>query len=83
MTEVKALNTELERRGVKKALIVTSNFHTRRARAVFNYFGLKGTQYILIASRDEDFDPANWWQSREAKKTLLLEYAKLVNWWLE
>ncbi len=81
--EVQALNPELERRGVKKALIVTSNFHTRRARAVFNQFGLKSIQYTVIAARDEDFDPADWWQSREAKKTVLLEYAKLINWWLE
>jgi uncharacterized SAM-binding protein YcdF (DUF218 family) len=81
--EVKALNPELERRGIKKALVVTSNFHTRRARAVFNRFGLKSIQYIMIAARDEDFDPADWWQSREAKKTVLLEYTKLVNWWLE
>lgn len=83
VVEVQALNPELERRGVKKALIVTSNFHTRRARAVFNQFGLKSIQYTVIAARDEDFDPADWWRSREAKKTVLLEYAKLLNWWLE
>lgn len=83
VAEVQALNVELERRGVKKALIVTSNFHTRRARAVFNHFGPRSIQYIVIASPDEDFDPADWWQSRDAKKTVLTEYAKLVNWWLE
>lgn len=83
VAEVKALNVELERRGVKKALIVTSNFHTRRARAVFNRYGLPSIQYIMIAAPDEDFDPADWWLSRDAKKTLLLEYAKLLNWWLE
>ena len=83
VTEVQALNPELERRGVKKALIVTSNYHTRRARRVFDRFGVKGIQYIMIAAPDEDFDPTDWWQSREAKKTVLLEYAKLVNWWLE
>jgi uncharacterized SAM-binding protein YcdF (DUF218 family) len=83
VTEVEALNAELARRGVKKALVVTSNFHTRRARAVFNRFGLKSIQYIVIAARDEDFDPTDWWLSRDAKKTVLLEYAKLANWWLE
>jgi len=81
--EVQALNVELERRGVRKALVVTSNFHTRRARRVFNRFGLQSIQYTMIAARDEDFDPADWWQSRDAKKTVLMEYAKLINWWLE
>lgn len=81
--EAQAVHVELERRGVKRALIVTSNFHTRRARAVFNQVRFKSIQYILIAAPDEDFDPADWWQSREAKKIVLLEYAKLVNWWLE
>ena len=83
VTEALQLNDELARRGSKKALIVTSNFHTRRARDVFNHYGRKGIQYIVIASPDEDFDPKDWWQSRDAKKVLLLEYMKLANWWLE
>jgi uncharacterized SAM-binding protein YcdF (DUF218 family) len=81
--EVKRLNGELERRGVKKALVVTSNYHTRRVRAVLNRFGLKSIQYRVISAPDEFFDPQNWWESRDAKKTVLLEYSKLMNWWLE
>ena len=83
VVEVLTLNRELERRKVKKALVVTSNFHTRRARAVFERYGLKGVQFTMVAARDEDFDPQNWWRSRDAKKVVLLEYAKLVNWWVE
>jgi uncharacterized SAM-binding protein YcdF (DUF218 family) len=83
VAEVCNLNEELGRRGVKRALIVTSNFHTRRARQVFHRYGRKDIQYIVVASPDEDFDPADWWRSRDAKKVLLLEYAKLLNWWLE
>jgi len=81
--EVQFLNQELGRRGVKRALVVTSNFHTRRARAVLERFGLKDVEYTVVAARDEDFDPKDWWRSRNAKKVLFLEYAKLVNWWLE
>jgi uncharacterized SAM-binding protein YcdF (DUF218 family) len=83
VAEVQNLNPELERRGVKKAIVVTSSFHTRRARAVLNRFGLPGVQFLVIAAPDEDFDPKDWWHSRDAKKVVLLEYAKLVNWWIE
>jgi uncharacterized SAM-binding protein YcdF (DUF218 family) len=83
VAEVQNLNPELGRRGLKKVVVVTSNFHTRRARAVLNRYGLPGVQFIVVASPDEDFDPKDWWHSREAKKVVLLEYAKLVNWWIE
>jgi uncharacterized SAM-binding protein YcdF (DUF218 family) len=83
VAEVRNLNPELERRGVKKAIVVTSNFHTRRARAVLNRYGLRGIQFTVVEAPDEDFNPKDWWHSREAKKVVLLEYAKLVNWWLE
>ena len=83
VVEAESLNRELEKRGVAKALIVTSNFHTRRTRAVFRRLGNPSIQYTVVAAPDEDFSPEDWWHSRDAKKVLLLEYAKLVNWWLE
>ena len=80
--EVQAVDAELQKRNVHKALIVTSNFHTRRARAIFRRFGSRNIRYIIVAAPDEDFSPDDWWRSRDAQKVVFFEYAKLVDWWL-
>ena len=38
---------ELRRRGIKKAIVLTSNFHARRARHVFHQQGGHETVYLL------------------------------------
>jgi len=81
-TEAEEVHAELQRRQVTKALIVTSNYHTRRVRSVYDQFRTGPIQYLVVAARDEDFSPHDWWQSRQGRKVVALEYAKLLNWWL-
>ena len=82
VAEARVIAPELERRGVKTALIVTSNYHTRRARAVFKRFGSPNIRYVIVAAPDEDFRPEDWWLSRDAQKVVFMEYVKLGAWWL-
>ena len=82
VAEARLIDEELQKRKVSKALIVTSNFHTRRARSVFDRIGSRHIQYRVVASPDEDFSPEDWWLDREGKKVLFLEYVKLAYWWL-
>ena len=82
LAEARAVDAELRKRNVHKALIVTSNFHTRRSRAIFRREGSKDIQYLVVSAPDEDFAPEDWWRSRDAQKVLFMEYVKLVNWWL-
>jgi uncharacterized SAM-binding protein YcdF (DUF218 family) len=81
MDEAKNVDRELRRRGAAKVLVVTSNYHTRRAGAVFRKYGSPGITYRFVAAPDEYFNPDNWWRSREAQKVLLIEYLKLFAWW--
>ena len=79
--EAKKLLPELRRRGVKKLLLVTSNFHTRRATRIFRKYAHALTPEIVIhpvAARDALYDPDHWWQSRPAQKTFLLEWTKTL-----
>ena len=82
MAEARAVDEELRRRNVHTALVVTSNYHTRRARAVFRRYGSRDIRYLIIAAPDEDFSPENWWTTRDAQKVVFFEYAKLIDWWL-
>ncbi len=82
IAESQAVDAVLRKRNVRTALVVTSNFHTRRAAAVFRNLG-SPVRYIVVAAPDEDFRPEDWWHSREAQKVVVQEYAKLLYWWWE
>lgn len=64
--------------GAKTALLVTSNFHTRRALSVAQHV-MPQYQWSAGAAPDERFQ-TNWWHGRESAKVMLSEWQKLV-WW--
>lgn len=62
----------------KTAIIVTSNFHTRRALSMAQHV-LPEYRWSVAAAPDERFGTA-WWQHREWAKTTITEWQKLC-WW--
>jgi uncharacterized SAM-binding protein YcdF (DUF218 family) len=65
---------------VHTALLVTSDFHTRRAGDVFRNV-TPDISYIVVGATDEYFSAGGWWRDREARKITLLEWTKTVaNW---
>jgi uncharacterized SAM-binding protein YcdF (DUF218 family) len=72
---------ELRRRGVKNYLLVTSNYHTRRAGRLFRA-AAPDLPVAVVAAPDEDFNPDRWWHSREGRKTFVFEWLKTVAGWL-
>jgi DUF218 domain len=65
--------------GSKSVLIVTSDFHTRRALSIFRR-EVAGHDYSVAAAHDEAQFGVNWWTHRQWAKTLLDEWLRLV-WW--
>ncbi|HZQ70386.1 MAG TPA: YdcF family protein [Terriglobales bacterium] len=62
-----------------KILLVTSDYHTRRALSTFSR-ELPNYQFSVAAACDpREFGP-QWWQHRQWAKTNLLEFSKLL-WW--
>lgn len=51
-------------RGWKRIIVVTSNFHARRARYICERTFPQGTVLRVVGARDSDFDPDNWWRTR-------------------
>jgi uncharacterized SAM-binding protein YcdF (DUF218 family) len=74
--EAQAVIPELRRRGVKKYLLVTSEFHTRRAGGIFRRIG-PDLETRVIASPDT-LHWNNWWIDREGRKMFLLEWTKTL-----
>jgi len=69
---------------LKSLIVVTSNFHTRRSRMIFRLvFRRSGIAVSFQAAAPEwQFNPDGWWTRRLDSKQLLLEYEKLIYYWL-
>jgi uncharacterized SAM-binding protein YcdF (DUF218 family) len=67
----------------KSAIVVTSNYHTRRSRYAFKKVFKDSNVRILISPcPGGSFAPGEWWKSRELIKTVFLEYTKLIYYFL-
>lgn len=81
-----ALSTEAEARlvqrcleGARKVLIVTSDYHTRRALEVFRHVD-PSRRYFVLGAHEPAYFGVDWWRHREWAKTTLQEWGKLL-WW--
>jgi uncharacterized SAM-binding protein YcdF (DUF218 family) len=62
-----------------RILIVTSDFHTRRAVSIFRHEVL-GKSFSVAASHDEAQFGPRWWKHRQWAKTCFDEWMRLL-WW--
>lgn len=69
----------LAREAGNRILIVTSDFHTRRALAIFRRV-LPAKSLSVAAAFDDTQFGTRWWRRRQWAKTFLDEWMKLV-WW--
>jgi uncharacterized SAM-binding protein YcdF (DUF218 family) len=60
-------------------LIVTSDFHTRRALSIFRH-EIRGKSFSVAAAHDETQFGIRWWTRRQWAKTCLDEWLRLL-WW--
>jgi uncharacterized SAM-binding protein YcdF (DUF218 family) len=59
-------------------IVVTSNYHTRRARYIFSHVFPEDVKIRISGARDGDFDPDGWWEKRISIKELAREMAGMV-----
>jgi uncharacterized SAM-binding protein YcdF (DUF218 family) len=78
--EEQAVIRELRARHVKRVILVTSNFHTRRASLIFRQLA-PDIALGVVASPDQYFSGNGWWKTREGEKTMLFEWTKTVSDW--
>jgi len=69
----------LQRQGAKSVLIVTSDFHTRRALEVFRR-EFPEREYSVAAARNDEGFGSRWWTHRQWAKTFVDEWLRLI-WW--
>jgi DUF218 domain-containing protein len=69
----------LRREGAESVLIVTSDFHTRRALQVFRR-EIPGHEYSVAAAHNDEGFGSRWWTHRQWAKTFVDEWIRLI-WW--
>ncbi len=77
--EAAAVFLELRRRGVRSILLVTSDYHTARARRVYAALAhaLPAAPAIrVVAAPDEFFRADSWWRTRQGQKIVFTEWLK-------
>jgi uncharacterized SAM-binding protein YcdF (DUF218 family) len=76
--EAQALAQQALERKWRSVIVVTSNYHTRRARYIFLHVFPAQTQVRVSGAQDGDFDPQHWWQSRKSLKEFTRELAGMA-----
>jgi uncharacterized SAM-binding protein YcdF (DUF218 family) len=69
----------LEQHGLRSAILVTSPYHSRRAKLTFDtvYAG-SGIQLIVHAAPDSQWRKLSWWQQNETRRLTFTELQKLA-----
>ena len=62
----------------RSVIVVTSNYHTRRARYIFLKIFPQQIGVTVSGANDGSFDPEHWWQSRLGVKELTREWLGMV-----
>jgi len=75
--EVAVIVSELRRRGIRRFLVVTSDYHTRRAARIFRERAA-GLDFRMIAAPDRFFRAGSWWRDRQGRKVFLFEWLKTI-----
>jgi uncharacterized SAM-binding protein YcdF (DUF218 family) len=79
--EAVAVLDALKQRHIHSALLVTSDYHSARARRIFLTAERRrggGPELRVVTSGDRFFSAAGWWHNREGRKTAFLEWTKTL-----
>jgi uncharacterized SAM-binding protein YcdF (DUF218 family) len=75
------LDACIHEHGWKSVIVVTSNFHTRRAGMIWRrilYRKHSDLQFSIAGVPDPEFEPGGWWRERLYAKTWFFEFSKLI-----
>jgi uncharacterized SAM-binding protein YcdF (DUF218 family) len=76
--EAEALRQLILQRGWKRILVVTSNYHTRRARYICARTFPAGTVLRVVPAADSEYDPNHWWETRRGLVIFSHEFVGMI-----
>ncbi len=76
--EALAISGLIETRGWKRILVVTSNYHTRRARYICRRAFPRGSLLRMVAAADSGYNPESWWETRTGLASFFHESVGII-----
>jgi uncharacterized SAM-binding protein YcdF (DUF218 family) len=76
--EAQALRALVVEKNWHSVIVVTSNYHTRRARYIFERVFPDSVAVRVASARDGGFDPEHWWENRKSLKLFMGELVAMV-----
>lgn len=76
-SESEFLGRYCKEHSIQKVILVTSNYHTRRAAKLMRKANPR-LQVIVVPAPDPFFTPSTWWKTRNGEKTFLYEWMKTI-----
>jgi uncharacterized SAM-binding protein YcdF (DUF218 family) len=79
--EARVMLAELDNRKIRNFILVTSNYHTGRARRIYLDVERErggGPTFRVVAVADPVYNPEAWWHSREGRKAAFFEWTKTL-----
>ena len=72
----------LKGRSVRRVILVTSDFHTRRSYNVFQTVFKDSGIELLVAGSDDGIDYDEWWRHESMAEDVVIEWVKTgIYWW--
>ena len=78
MDELRGVRQFAVDRGWSRLIVVTSNYHSRRALLITDYVFDAEWQIAVVGSRYSEFRPNGWWREVRHVRTFLIEFQKLL-----
>lgn len=72
-TEAEALRGLVAQHHWHRIVLVTSSYHTRRARYIFRKVFPSDVSVVVSPATDSEYDPDTWWESRQGVKLFFEE----------
>lgn len=83
LDDIGMLRAFLEPREHARVAVVTSSYHTRRARwSVSHVLGPRARDVTFVSAPSPDFDMEQWWRTEAGLRRITSEYAKLFLYWM-
>ena len=78
LEEAAALARLCSERHFRSVIVVTSNYHARRARYIFDKVFPPGIAVSVAGAHDGDFDPDHWWEKRKSEELFVHEIVGMI-----
>ena len=78
MSEARGVVPLLIQNGMRRVIVVTSKYHTRRSGHIWKRLYGKDLDITTVAARGDEFDPDRWWHEGRQIRWVMAEYGAWI-----